>query len=95
MYDASTLCQICVIIIIKLFCAKFSVQVTVNHYAGLNAVLGPDQVIKFEASADAITLDIPESGVIIAETWKIIPTDETSGNFYHDYIIACHGESTL
>ena len=47
---------------------------TVNHYAGLNAVLGPDQKIEFEASADAITLDIPESGSIIAETsWKIVP----------------------
>ena len=47
---------------------------TVNHYAGLNAVLGPDQKIEFEASADAIALDIPESGSIIAETsWKIVP----------------------
>ena len=47
---------------------------TVSYYAGLNAVLGPDQEIEFETNADAITLDIPESGSIIAETsWKIVP----------------------
>ena len=77
MYDTSiyTLCHIMTFALQQCMRDVLNfLQVTVSYYAGLNAVLGLDQEIEFETNADAITLDIPESGSIIAETsWKIVP----------------------